>query len=373
MRAAPRSPGRSVTPRGHTSVMVVMEVDRMPEAPVANLNSASPVGGPAVAGDRPARSRPLHPGGSYWQPLAGTNLLDRLRVTGRRRPRVDTEMVGRLRSGLEDRLSEDRADPSLSAPVVVSKDRLTGILACEGHRVVAGHADRTPTTALACGALVDTLFRQLITTGTIGDPMGDGVAALAVDDRHQALVSWIEGLGAADRAELQSEVSRQAEGLQCRWPALDPGWLPRTQQAMRVPLVDGAVLLSARVDLVVGRPAEDEASVAIVEVKSGARQLAHRADLHFYALVETLRSSAPPFVVATYYTRTGELDVEAVTGPLLFAAAHRTVTGARLLREEARGMDGPRRPHALCVRCAPQDLELDPVTRTVPTTVRTAA
>ncbi len=353
--------------------MVVMEVDRMPEAPAARRNSAVPVDGPAAAGDRPARPRPLHRGGRHWQPLAGTNLLDRLRVTGQRRPAVDTELVARLRSVLEDRLSEGRAGPSLSTPVVVTKDRLTGVLACDAHRVVAAHGERTPTTALACGALVDALFRQLITTGAIGDPMGDGMAALAVDDRCQPLVSWIEGLGAADRAELRAEVSRQAEGLQRRWPALDPGWLPRTQQTMRVPLLDGTVMLSARADLVVGRPAEDEASVAIVEVKSGARQVGHRADLHFYALVETLRSSAPPFVVATYYTRTGELDVEAVTGPLLFAAAHRTVTGARLLRDEDRGMDGLRRPHALCVRCTSQDLELDPVTPAVPTTVRTAA
>ena len=341
-----------VTPPVHTVVMVVMDVDRMPGAPAAGWDEGSFVPPSGIAGVRPAHVRLPPEVIRRWQPLAGNELLDRLRVTGRRRPTVDLELVSRLRVDLEGGLAEDRIDGDLPAPVVVTKDRLTAILACEAHQLVTGFGERAPTIAMACGALIDVLFRQLVTVGGIDDPMADGVAALSVDGHHQTLVSWLERLSAADRAELRAEVTRQAEGLQRRWPALEPGWLPRTQEPMRVPLLGGAMELSARVDLAIGRPAVDEGSVAIVEVKSGARRVEHRADLHYYALVETLRSAAPPFVVATYYTRTGELDVEPVTWPLLFAAAHRTAAGAGLLRDQERGADQLRRSSALCARCA---------------------
>ncbi len=312
-----------------------------------------------------------------WRPLAGPALLERLRVTGRPRPKADPEFVHRIRHHLDEELSTDLAGDSSGRhhipsetdegsagaeergqaisrlpPLVVTKGRLNRVLACDAHHPDAGFGERAPTTAMACGAIVDVLFRQLVCVGAIGDPMVDGLAALAVDDRQTGLASWIERLPASDREELRAEVERQAEGLRHRWPALEGSWLPRTQESMRVQLAAGSIELSARVDLVIGRPAEDEASVAIVEVKSGARRAEHRADLHFYALVEALRSCAPPFVVATYYTRTGELDVDPVTEELLVGAASRTLIGARVLRDLADGADPRRVPDGLCGLCA---------------------
>ncbi len=222
--------------------------------------------------------------------------------------------------------------------MVVTKDRLRRALACGAHHPMGEFDEPQPTTALACGALVDVLFRQLVTVGSFDDPMADGLAALAIDDRNQRLVSWIETLPAPARRELAAEVERQADGLRRRWPGLEPSWLPRTQEALRAELAGGAVSLSARVDLAIGGPAEGEASVAFVEVTSGMRRAEHRADLHFYALVETLRRSVPPFVVATYYTRTGELDVDPVTEELLVSAARRTRAGVRTLWEPANGV-----------------------------------
>jgi hypothetical protein len=296
-----------------------------------------------------------------WQPLAGASLLERLRVTGRPRLKADPELRRELREGLERGIrcqspggpagGTDVDASTLSAPVLVTKDRLTGVLACEAHHVAGGFGERPPTLAMACGALMDVLFRQLITVGGIDDPLVDGLAALQVDDRQRDLASWIERLPGADRIELRTELERQVEGLHRRWPRLEPAWLPRTQEAMRVGLAGGAVRLSARVDLAIGTPPEDEASVALVEIKAGARRLEHRADLHFYALVEALRSIAPPFVVATYYTRTGELDVDPVTEELLVAAARRTAAGTSALWNLARGAEPRRTPSYLCGRC----------------------
>jgi hypothetical protein len=291
-----------------------------------------------------------------------------VRNTGRPRPDADPELARRLRAGLEAGLETyagtgtdvagvvaaagGREGMLTGSPLVVTKDRLTRVLACEAHYVASEFGDRPLSAALACGAIVDVLFRQLVTVGSIGDPMADGLAALAVDDHQRDLVSWVEHLQAAERDELRAEVERQAEGLRRRWPVLDPGWLPRTQVAMRVPLAGGAVELSARADLVIGPPARDVASVAIIEVKSGYRRIEHRADLHFYALIEALRSPAPPFVVATYYTRTGELDVDPVTEDLLMGAARRTLAGTQRLAGLALGAEPSRTASVLCGRCS---------------------
>ena len=119
---------------------------------------------------------------------------------------------------------------------------------------------------------------------------------------------------------------------------------------MRVALAAGRVELAARVDLVVGPPVCDVASVGIVEVKSGSRRPG-TATTPFYALVETLRSAAPPFVVATYYTRTGELDVDPVT-PSCWRrrpAAPSPGSGAAASAPAGRG-DRPPRPAVCRVR-----------------------
>jgi len=301
--------------------------------------------------------RPVPSGGPVpvdtagWTPLAGRALLDRLRVTGRPRPLADPDRVDRLRRSIEDRIGPLAGTPG--HPLVVTKGSLTRALSCDAHREPAGFDDQPFSLPLAVGALVDVLFRQLVTTGSLGDPMTDGLDALRVDDRQVDLLRWIEQLPYGDRRALAGEVRRQATGLVERWPALDPAWLPRTEESMRVALAGGSVELAARVDLAVGRPDLDVASVGIVEVKSGSRRPEHRLDLGFYALVEALRRSAPPFVVATYYTRSGELDVEPVDDELLAAAARRTVAGVRAMeRGAARGGGGG--DPAACAGCASQ-------------------
>lgn len=263
-------------------------------------------------------------------------------------------MAGELRAFLERGLATVVAETCGSAatgPVsVVTKDRLTRALSCAFHRSDRQFGGRPFTRPLACGALVDVLFRQLVTVGSIGEAMTDAMDGLAIDDHQGPLVSWIRGLPRAELAELGAEVDRQADGLRTRWPTLDPSWLPRTQEVLRVPLAGGRFELSARVDLAIGRPSEDVASVALVEVKSGTRRPGHRVDLHFYALAEALRSPNPPFAVAVYYSRTGELDVEPVTPELLADAARRCLSGIRAIAA-ADGGRGSVTSDAYCATC----------------------
>ncbi len=325
------------------------------DAPVASPVAASAHGSP-----RPDQvGDPTALWAFPWRPLAAAALLDRLRVTGRPRPTGDPALAADLRAFLEEGLGTDAGTPPCSAEartgatgLVVTKDRITRALACEVHRAVPDLGDRAPSLALARGALVDVLFRQLVTVGWVGDVLADGLDALSVDDYQIPLVTWIGQLSRAERGELRAEVERQIEGLRERWPTFDPSWLPRTQETLRVPL--GAHALSARVDLALGRPGERAASVAIVEVKSGARRLEHRADLHFYALVETLRSTAPPFVVATYYTGTGEVDIDPVDAGLLAIAARRCLAGIRAMAGPFPRADLLHGSPGWCASCAAQ-------------------
>jgi len=284
-------------------------------------------------------------------------------VTGRPRPDADPVAAADLRDLLDTGLRTSvgtalpvRSDAGPTGPsaaggdgrLIVTKERLTRALSCPVHRTVERFGERAFTLPLACGALIDVLFRQTVTVGGVGDPMADALDGLGMDERQASLVAWIADLAPAEFAELRSEVERQARDLVDRWPTLRASWLPRTHESMRVLLASGTVELSARVDLAIGPPADGGASVALVEVTSGARRPEHRDDLRFAALVEALRSPAPPFAVATYYTRTGEIDVEPVTHELLVDAAGRCLAGARVLA----GLATAPEDAARCAACA---------------------
>jgi len=289
-------------------------------------------------------------GGADWGgaggPLSGTALLERLRVTGRPRPAADPDFSADLRSFVEDGVVVPSQSSSATGAgrLLVTRDRLTTALACPVHRSSARSVDRTDgwaggpvdpqhafTTSLACGALVGALFRQIVAVGGFDDPMVDGLEALSLDAYQAPLVDWIGGLSSAERSGLGAEVDRQARSLLERWPALDAAWLPRTQEMLRAPLVGGAVELCVWVDLAVGRPTGHEASVALVDVVSGARRPEHGDDRRFAALVAALRGSVPPFAVATYYSRTGELDVDPVDQEYLVSGAFRCLAALRVL------------------------------------------
>ena len=97
--------------------------------------------------------------------------------------------------------------------------------------------------ALACGALVGALFRQLVTTGIDRRPIADGLDALAVDEHRTA--GGVDRAAGAGRAVASCgpRSTGRPTGCAAAGPRLDPAWLPRTQECLRVPLAGGAVEL----------------------------------------------------------------------------------------------------------------------------------
>jgi hypothetical protein len=241
-------------------------------------------------------------------------ILDRLRGDIDGRPIVDPGLAGGLREWLEDgALDALQRGPRPAAPVFV--DRWVPSTTLE-------HPKETEVTAsLARAAMVGALFRQRVTQGRIDDPVEDALSALRVDARNARVEQFLVRLQPADRARLFGDVIDHAEVLIATWPVIPPGWLPRTGERRSVPLSGGQVRLGGIVDLVLGVPARDRASVCLVDVRSGDHRSEHRDHRQYLALLETVCSGAPPFRVATYYTATGEIDVEDVDDGMLANAA----------------------------------------------------
>lgn len=283
--------------------------------------------------------------------IGAEDLVQRLRGNESDRRPVDPGLAGGLREWLEDHLSVAAGPLDPSAVVRVTKDTLTQVLVCEAHLVASRAAGRELTVELARGKLVDALFRQWVTCGSSADPFDDALHALAVSGDLE-VADFVGALPEGGRDELESEVVSQAERITKQWPAINGSWMPRTQERLNAPVCGGRVVLSGVVDLVLGVPASERSSICIVEVKSGRRRLEHRADLHFYSLLETLRSGAPPFCAATYYAGKGELDVEPIGEEVLVAALQRVLTGAERLCRIAAGAEPVSTPNPLCAWCA---------------------
>jgi hypothetical protein len=255
------------------------------------------------------------------------SLLDRLRGARSARPQVDPELSGGLREWLEDALSDALSATSGGMPegapalVIDNLSRRRSLGAGELAEVdLQGSADET-----AVRRLVSCAFRQWVTTGKLGDPLADSLAAISVGGDPDGIVERVSRMPIADRAQLESEIARHAGRIMQTWPSLCASWRPRTNEKITIPLCGRRIILSAVVDLAVGPQASKNASVCIVGIETGPRRAADEIEMRFCALVETLRSGAPPSRVGRFYTRTGELLVEPVDEHLLVASLLETI------------------------------------------------
>ena len=262
---------------------------------------------PADAGSAPPASAILRVVG----PAAiGSSVVERLRGDTRRRPVVDPGLAGGLRAWLEDGVATLVAPmPERGAPVVVDRRRLEPWRPGEPS---------TLTATVVRSAVVASLFGQVVVTGRLDDPVEDGLAALEATGRSD-LVAFARGLPAAEQRSLERTVVAQAATMVSQWAMVSPGWLPRVADRLTVPLAGGRVVLRGRADLVLGAPSDGRASVCLVDVRSGDPQAAHGRYRRFVALLETVRSGAPPFRTATYYPAAGDVQVDEVTDELLAA------------------------------------------------------
>ena len=97
------------------------------------------------------------------------------------------------------------------------------------------------------------LLRQLVHTGEIGDPLADALDALRASG-DGAEVREIETLSASARTALAETLALHARNLTELVPRFAPGWMPRTNDRVAIPLAGGRIILHGVFDLVVGLP-----------------------------------------------------------------------------------------------------------------------
>ena len=244
----------------------------------------------------------------------GGEVLALLRGDAAARPRFDPGLAGGLRAWLEDAAYDVVAARGEHAPpLFLGPRQLLGFPEERRH-------DDTVTDHLVLSRLVHTLLRQLVHTGEIDDPLADAVDGLRASGADAA-VRHVESLPEAARATLAETLALHARNLSRLVPRFAPGWMPRTDDRVAIPLGGGRVVLHGVFDLVVGLPQPRTASLCALGLSTGGPWASERRSLHYLSLLETLRSGAPPFRLALLESATGRYGVEDVREEHLRAVA----------------------------------------------------
>lgn len=175
----------------------------------------------------------------------------------------------------------------------------------------------------------------------------------------EAALGYLEATGdtvvadhLADRggpSALPPDVAARIDLLAGAWPAIDAGWWPRVEEPVRAVLAGGAVVLSGRLDVLLGGPPTPRPAV-VVEIKGGRWHDGARADAHLYALLVALRDGRPPAAVVTVVAD-GTTQVEPVRAAVLTTAADRVAHAIETAAPIAAGEPAAAHPGPHCGHC----------------------
>jgi hypothetical protein len=279
------------------------------------LDTASPAAATTGVTDRWAQSADA-------VDVPGDGFLERLRSPLVVRPAVDAGLSGGLRAWLEDGVA---AGPIGDVTVEAGPN---------GAPAVSPGQSGRPSDRELRAALLRAVFRMTVTSGPPRAAFEDALAALAVDEEGTAIVDAVQRLTRHRRAQLRELVRRAGRGVVAQWSPPPASWLPRTGERLSVPLAGGRIVLRSGADLIMGPPSTGRASVCAVRSHGGTLS-DPGADRRFLALLETLRSGAAPFRVASYDLDRGTLTVDDVGEEHLSAAVQ------DVLRVVVRHSEGP--------------------------------
>ena len=249
-------------------------------------------------------------------------VLELLRADGLARVPSWGGLAGGLRAWLEDAAySAVRARGEKSPPLVLGARQLLGPAAVvyeaarsAGRRDGAGAPEpEPPRDDVVLARLVRALFRQIVTVGTLDDPLQDACDALRVDGAGSAaMLRRIESLTPAARHALRETLGRHASRLLDLVPRPQPDWRPRTAERVAIPLAGGRVVLHGVFDLLVDVPEGAGRARGALALSTDDAWGRTRRSLHYLALLETLRSGAPPFRLAQVDSSSGRFGAEDV-------------------------------------------------------------
>ncbi len=236
------------------------------------------------------------------------------------RPPVDPALAARLREQLSEATAEAAEALPDGAELFLSKSKLDA-LSCDGRFVDFLEGEFTWSAPIVKGQLAHHGIEIDFAGGRQRDP------AEVIDVAWERLVTsgssaatFLESLDGAEADALRGQARGLLTGFREQFPAL-PDKKVHPEDALRVRLHGGRLILSGRPDLRLGGPTSDVRRMLLLDLKTGGRHsLRHLADMRFYALLATLKHDVAPFRVATYYLDEADWDHEDVDEDVLEAA-----------------------------------------------------
>ena len=268
---------------------------------------------------------------------------------------------GDLAQHLRDRIEEAVRGLDLAERLWLGKEKLNDHARCEGkfHALVTGEAppfEHGPRSA--AGVLLHKAVEVEVGSRDPLDP--HAIAQRAAErllDRDERFAEYWRDLDRTQQEDVLMEVVRQVTLFQGSFPPLRElrrDLAPVSELGVKAELLGGALVLSGRVDLVLGVPDRLDPARATrlaIDLKSGGAHAEYPEDMRFYALLLTLRFGVPPYRAASLFLESGEWQAEDVTEEILRHAADRVVGAARTAAALSNGREPVLGPGPYCAWC----------------------
>lgn len=257
------------------------------------------------------------------------NVLQQLGSRLEDRPQFDDDLQEFLKSNLDEKGRELSSFIPPNETLYISKYHLNLVMRCEKQFL----SDRKEQFEWSVPTARGTISHKAIELSAFwNQPRVDPLTLVdeAIDrskEGSDGLGKWLRNLSEGDVAQLRGDVNNRVASFLETWPPLETQWRPMLEAPVRVDLANGNIILSGKVDLSLGRPLGSTAGKVIVDFKTGNFYPAHREDVRFYALLETIRIGVPPRLVATYYLDRAEFSSEVISEQVLEASLNRVVDG----------------------------------------------
>jgi hypothetical protein len=283
--------------------------------------------------------------------------LDGLIGTGER-PVFAPDLPQRLRDRIEGAVRGIEGPE----PLWLGKETLNDRGRCEGafHAKIAGEAppfQHSP--ASAAGVLLHKAIEVEVGSRDGVDPHAlAGAAADRLVDREERFADFWRERSSLEQDDLLMQAVRGLTLFQGSFPPmreLRRQLAPTTEAGMRAELLGGALVLSGKIDLLLGAPDRLEpmrATRLAIDLKTGNAYPSYVEDNRFYALLLTLRFGVPPYRVASLFLEGGTWQAEDIQEDLLFHAADRVIEAARTAHALGNGREAVLTPGRWCGWCS---------------------
>jgi PD-(D/E)XK nuclease superfamily protein len=273
------------------------------------------------------------------------------------RPMFPADLGRRLRGRIEDGIR----GLDLGDQLWLGKEKLNDHARCEGKFLSAVLGEGPPfehSAKSAAGVLLHRAIEVDVGAREAMDP--HEIASRAADrlsEREERFSEYWRDLDATGQDEQLMEVVRGVTLFQASFPPLRElrrDLMPVSELGVKTELAKGALVLSGKIDLVLGAPDRAEPTRATrlaIDLKTGGAYAEYPEDMRFYALVMTLRFGVPPFRAASFFLDSGEWQAEDVTIGTLERAADRVIAAAASTASLSAGSEPSLVPGPYCGWC----------------------